>query len=143
MSTGLLYIEGVEPRINVNFRELFPVTVSVLLFLFFASPRLCVKLFFLYFLFFLFCLSVCVVHSVVHFFLFRGNKYPATFSQHFIDKIPTYGFTEMNHSISSSFTRKAQRSEISSITFEVGFPEPCPAFVSMRISTGLSPALHS
>jgi len=31
-STGLLYFDGAEPRINVNFHELFSVTVSVLFF---------------------------------------------------------------------------------------------------------------
>src|SRR5665213_3681283 len=40
----------------------------------------------------------------------------------------------------STFTRKAKRSAASSITFPVGFPAPCPAFVSIRISTGASPA---
>ena len=36
-------------------------------------------------------------------------------------------------------TRKPQRSAHSSITLVVGLPAPCPAFTSMRISTGWSP----
>jgi len=40
--------------------------------------------------------------------------------------------------IPSVFTRNAQRSPISSMIFVVGLPAPCPAFVSMRIKTGLS-----
>ena len=38
------------------------------------------------------------------------------------------------------WNRKAYMSVASSIRFEVGFPAPCPAFDSMRMSTGLSPA---
>ena len=42
--------------------------------------------------------------------------------------------------ISRCLTKNAHWSATSSITFEVGFPAPCPALVSMRIKTGLSPA---
>ena len=38
------------------------------------------------------------------------------------------------------WNRKAYMSAASSIRFEVGLPAPWPAFVSMRISTGASPA---
>src|SRR5688572_16702480 len=40
----------------------------------------------------------------------------------------------------NSFTRNAHVSAASSISFNVGLPAPWPARVSMRISTGLSPA---
>jgi len=35
---------------------------------------------------------------------------------------------------------KAQESAVSSIVFEIGLPAPCPALVSIRISTGAWPA---
>jgi len=34
----------------------------------------------------------------------------------------------------------AHESAVSSIVFEIGLPAPCPALVSMRISTGAAPA---
>ena len=45
-------------------------------------------------------------------------------------------------SIASTLTRKAHRSAASSMILAVGLPAPWPAFVSMRIRIGLSPALR-